>query len=48
MVSKIFKSTERYTEIRTQVEEEDRLQSPEQFENVFNILISSVCPCMVI
>jgi hypothetical protein len=42
MVSKIFKSTERYTEIRTQVEEEDRLQSPEQFENVFNILISSV------
>lgn len=42
VTSKIFESTKTYTEIRTQVEEEDRLNSPEQFENVFNEMIKTV------
>lgn len=42
ITSKIFESTKTYTEIRTQVEEEDRLNSPEQFENVFNEMIKTV------
>ncbi len=42
VTSKIFESTKSYTEIRTQIEEEDRLNSPEQFENVFNEMIKSV------
>ena len=42
ITSKIFESTKTYTEIRTQIEEEDRLNSPEQFENVFNEMIKTV------
>lgn len=42
IVTKMFESTERYTEVRTQIEEEDRLNSPEQFEEIFNSLISCV------
>lgn len=42
MTGKIFESTKTYTEIRTQVEEEDRLNSPEQFEYVFTKLVECV------
>ncbi len=44
----IFASTKQYTEIRTQIEEEERLNSPEQFEAVFNKLISHVDDKLVI
>ncbi|MES2224200.1 MAG: P-loop NTPase fold protein [Patescibacteria group bacterium] len=42
VTSKIFESTKTYTEIRTKVEEEDRLNSPEQFEYVFTELVGCV------
>lgn len=42
VTGKIFESTRTYTEIRTQVEEEDRLNSPEQFEYVFTKLVECV------
>jgi hypothetical protein len=42
ITSKIFESTKTYTEIRTITEDEDRLNTPEQFENVFKDLISLV------
>lgn len=42
VTKKLFDSTKTYTEIRTQVEEEDRLNSPEQFEDVFTELVNCV------
>lgn len=42
ITSKIFESTKTYTEIRTQVEDEDRLNSPEQFEQVFMDLVDCI------
>ncbi|MEZ4104668.1 MAG: P-loop NTPase fold protein, partial [Candidatus Paceibacterota bacterium] len=42
ITSKIFESTASYTEVRTQVENEERLNSPEQFENVFKELVRCV------
>lgn len=39
LVENIFSSTEKFTEIKTQIQEEDRLNSPEQFEVIFNKLI---------
>jgi hypothetical protein len=40
LVEKIFSESKKFTEIRTQVEEEDRLNSPEQFETIFNKLVA--------
>lgn len=42
ITSRILESTKTYTEIRTQVEDEDRLNSPEQFETVFTDLINCI------
>jgi hypothetical protein len=42
VTNKVFESTKTYTEIRTQMEEEDRLNTPEQFEYVFNELVNCV------
>ena len=42
ITSKIFESTASYTEVRTQVENEERLNSPERVENVFQELVECV------
>lgn len=42
ITSKIFESTASYTEVRTQVENEERLNTPEQFEDVFTELVKCI------